>query len=65
MEKIMLYNIEAERGRRNLSKSALCRLLEISTKTYLSWIRGDTEIPSSKILQLKKMWSVSADYLLS
>ena len=64
METILLKNIEAERVRHGLTKEALAEILGITSKTYLSWLRGVTEIPSGKIRQMKKMWNVSADYLL-
>lgn len=38
--------------------------LDVTTKTYLNWIRGTTEIPASTLKQMKEMWDVSADYLL-
>lgn len=64
MEKIKLPNIEAERVRHRLSKQELADTLEVSTKTYLNWLRGTTEIPAGKIILMKEMWGVSADYLL-
>lgn len=61
---VVLKNIEAERGRHNQTKSALASILGISTTTYLSWIRDKTEIPSNKLIKMKTMWNVTADYLL-
>lgn len=64
METIVLRNIEAERVRNGYTKEGLAKELGVTSKTYLSWLRGETEIPSGKLLQMKKMWDVSADYLL-
>lgn len=61
----MLINIEAERARHGLSKSQLSNLLGVTLKTYQNWITEKTDIPSSKIIQMAKLWSVTTDYLLS
>jgi transcriptional regulator with XRE-family HTH domain len=61
---ILLRNIEAERARNGLNKQDLAKVLDVTTKTYWSWINGITEIPSSKLLQMSKMWNVTIDYLL-
>ena len=64
MEKIIYKNIEAERVRHSLTKEKLAEDLDVTTKTYLNWIRGTTEIPASTLKKMKEMWNVSADYLL-
>ena len=64
MESVILRNIEAERVRHGLTKTELADKLGITTSTYLNWLRGKTEIPSGKLLQMKRLWGVSADYLL-
>lgn len=64
MEKIIYKNVEAERVRHGLTKEKLAEDLDVTTKTYLNWIRGTTEIPASTLKQMKEMWNVSADYLL-
>lgn len=64
MDKTILRNIEAERVRHGLTKEVLAETLGVTTKTYLNWIRGETEIPSGKIIRMKELWGVSADYLL-
>lgn len=64
MENIVYKNIEAERVRHGLTKEGLSEILEVTNKTYLNWIRGITEIPATKIKQMKRLWGVSADYLL-
>lgn len=61
----MLINIEAERARHGLSKSQLSNLLGVTLKTYQNWITEKTDIPSSKIIQMAKLWFVTTDYLLS
>jgi transcriptional regulator with XRE-family HTH domain len=61
---VLLGNIEAERVRNGLSKQDLAEVLDVTTKTYGSWINGITEIPSGKLLKMSKMWGVTVDYLL-
>ena len=56
-------NIEAERGRMQLSKTAMCERLGVTMKTYNSYIRGGT-IPSTVLEKLKNMTGQSVDYLL-
>ena len=60
----MKCNIEAERGRLQLTKEELARKLHISSKTYLSYTRGDTPIPSDVLLEMSKLFRCSTDYLL-
>lgn len=64
MESIIYKNIEAERVRHGDTKENLAQKLDVTTKTYLNWMRGKTEIPASILIQMKRMWNVSADYLL-
>lgn len=64
MDSIIYKNIEAERVRHGYTKEVIAQKLDVTTKTYLSWIRGTTEIPASTLLKMKRMWDVSADYLL-
>lgn len=59
----MLKNIEAERGRLQLSKEALSRKLGISSKTYNSYIKG-TPIPSNILLDMADLFDCRVDYLL-
>lgn len=51
--------------RNGLSKEALSMELGITSKTYLSWIRGVTEIPSNKLMLMSQMWKVKIEYLLA
>lgn len=60
----MYSNIEAERGRKQLTKAALSDLLGISQTTYNSYVQGDTAIPSNTLLKLSEMFDCSVDYLL-
>ena len=60
----MLRNIEAERARLGMTKSELAKEIGISTKSYYNWINEDTDIPSSALIKMKKIFDVSADYLL-
>lgn len=59
----MRVNIEAERGRLQLTKGQMCDRLGITPKTYNSYIRGAT-IPSTVLEKLNKMTGRSIDYLL-
>lgn len=59
----MLKNIEAERGRMQLSKEALSRKLGISSKTYNNYIKG-TPIPSNILLSMADIFDCRVDYLL-
>ena len=56
-------NIEAERGRLQMTKSQMCDELGITLKTYNSYIRGAT-IPSTVLEKLNRMTGRSIDYLL-
>lgn len=60
----MFYNIEAERGRKQLTKENMAKVLGISSKTYLSYIRGERPIPSDKLLKMAQMFHCTTDYLL-
>lgn len=59
-----MSNIEAERGRLQLTKGDLAAKLNISTKTYLSYVRGDTPIPSDVLLKMVRLFQCTSDYLL-
>ena len=56
-------NIEAERARLGMSKSEMCNALDITLKTYLSYIRGGA-IPSTVLVKLRKLTGKTIDYLL-
>lgn len=56
-------NIEAERGRLQLTKTEMCKLLDVTGKTYNCYIRGGP-IPSTILEKLKILTGKSVDYLL-
>lgn len=56
-------NIEAERGRLQLTKTEISKKLGITGKTYNSYIKGGP-IPSTILEQLREMTGQSVDYLL-
>ena len=60
----MNRNIEAERARMQLTKEDLSKQLGISSKTYLSYIRGETPIPSNVLVTMAGLFKCSTDYLL-
>lgn len=60
----MFHNIEAERGRKQFTKEDMAKALGISSKTYLSYIRGERPIPSDKLLKMAHLFHCSTDYLL-
>ena len=59
----MRANIEAERGRLCMTKTALCAELGITLKTYNGYIRG-AAIPSDILERLSDITGCSIDYLL-
>lgn len=60
----MKVNIEAERGRLQMTKEELSRDLGITSKTYLSYVRGGTPIPSDVLIKMATLFGCSVDYLL-
>lgn len=56
-------NIEAERGRLQMTKTDMCNALGVTLKTYNGYIRG-TMIPSTVLEQLREMTGHTIDYLL-
>lgn len=56
-------NIEAERGRKQMSKEALSRELNITSRTYWNYLAGGP-IPSDKLIHMAKLFECSTDYLL-
>lgn len=64
MGNIELKNIEVERVTHGLTREGIASILGITSKTYLNWIRGVTEIPSGSLLQMSRLWGKSVDYLL-
>lgn len=56
-------NIEAERGRMQMTKGQMCEALGVTLKTYNGYINGNP-IPSSTLEKLRAMTGKSVDYLL-
>jgi transcriptional regulator with XRE-family HTH domain len=56
-------NIDAERGRVNMSKSEISNKLGIDRKTYDNWMENG-KIPASALVTLSEIFDVSIDYLL-
>ena len=59
----MRVNIEAERGRLQLTKNRMCQELGITLKTYNNYIKG-AAIPSSVLESLRGLTGTTIDYLL-
>ena len=60
----MLSSIEAERARNRLTKEELSNKLGISVKTYYNWVYEETDVPSSALIAMSKMFGKRIDYLL-
>lgn len=60
----MFPNIDAERARNGMSRAKLASQLGVSYSTMKSWMSGRTDIPSSKLVEMSKIFQVSIDYLL-
>lgn len=60
----MYPNIDAERSRRGWSRVRLAQELGISYGTMKNWMRGATEIPASKVIEMASLFHCSTDYLL-
>ena len=59
----MRSNIEAERARNMLTKTELCKKLDITNKSYQKYIQGNA-IPSDKLIKMAEIFNCSTDYLL-
>lgn len=59
----MRNNIEAERGRLQMTKTDICKELGVTMKTYNGYIRGQA-IPSTILEKLRDLTGQSIDYLL-
>lgn len=60
----MLVNIEAERARNQMTQEGLSERLGITPKTYRGWVNEETDIPSSALIKLAKLFKTDIDYLL-
>lgn len=56
-------NIEAERGRLQMTKGQMCTALGVTLKTYNAYISGGP-VPSPVLEKLREMTGKSVDYLL-
>jgi DNA-binding XRE family transcriptional regulator len=61
---IMLSNIEAERVRKQMSKEDMASVCDVTTKTYANWINEKTDVPSSALISMARLFGVTIDYLL-
>lgn len=60
----MYPNIDAERARKGWSRIQLAEQLGVSYGTVKNWMRGATDIPSSKIIEMSRLFHCTTDYLL-
>lgn len=60
----MYSNIDAERARLGWSRVRLAEELGVSYSTLKNWMRGATEIPASKVIDMARLFRCSTDYLL-
>lgn len=60
----MFPNIDAERARNGWSRVQLAKQLGVSYNTMKNWMKGETEIPCSKIIKMAQLFRCSIDYLL-
>ncbi len=60
----MYPNIEAERARKGWSRLQLAEQLNVSYGTMKNWMRGSTDIPASKVIEMAQLFHCTTDYLL-
>lgn len=60
----MLYNIEAERVRRGLSRDELAQTLGVKCRTLSNWITEKTDMPAAALVEMARLFGTSTDYLL-
>ena len=60
----MYSNIDAERARLGWSRVRLAEELGVSYSTLKNWMRGATEIPASKVIDMARRFRCSTDSLL-
>lgn len=61
---MMLNNIEAERVRKRYSQENIAKELGVSLKTYQNYIKEETNIPSSILIKMARIFETDIDYLL-
>ena len=57
-------NIKAECARSGLTKADLAVALGVSYSTVRNYLRGGTDIPCSKLIEMAHLFNCSTDYLL-
>ena len=57
-------NIEAERERHGLTHAARAERLGVPRDTLKNRLRGEAEIPASKVAEMARLFQCSSDYLL-
>lgn len=62
--KPVFCNMEAERARHGQTREEIADHLGVTRRTYLNWMTGKSEMPSSAIIKLAKLWHTTTDYLL-
>lgn len=60
----MFHNINAEMARNSMTNRMLAEKLGVSEKTINNWKAGKTDIPSTKLIEMSRMFGVTTDYLL-
>ena len=60
----MLENVEAERARLGLSKTAISTQLGITITTYGKYVNESWPIPSSTLVRMAQLFNCRTDYLL-
>lgn len=60
----MYCNIDAERARIGWSRVDLAAQLGVSYGTLKNWMRGATDIPVSKLIEMSRLFHCTTDYLL-
>lgn len=60
----MYPSINAEMARNGLSNRLLADKLGVSEKTISNWKCGRTDIPSTKLVEMSRLFGVTTDYLL-
>ncbi len=47
-----------------MTKEELAKKLRISVKTYYNWLNEETDIPSTKLMQMASLFGVTMEYLM-
>lgn len=60
---ITFNNLNAEMARNNMTVEDLAKRIGITKKTYYNWVHGN-KIPSTKLIEIAKLFNCSLDYLV-